>query len=202
MRKTREEYAKIRERTSNRKTNIEYLSYQQALDNRLQLNWSTYQPPVPSFTGSRMIEKVDLKEVRNFIDWTPFFIAWNLVGKYPRIFQDEVVGEAAQTLFDEAQVMLDKLINEDLIQARALFGFWPATRSTTTTLSYMTTMASHSCSCIICASSQKSVTTAPTAVWPTMSRQKTAAYKTMWAALLSRRYWRRRAVQSIQGCRR
>ena len=126
VRKTREEYAKIRERTSNRKTNIEYLSYQQALDNRLQLDWSTYQPPVPSFTGPRLIEKVDLKEVRNFIDWTPFFIAWNLVGKYPRIFQDEVVGEAAQTLFNEAQVMLDKLINEDLIQARALFGFWPA----------------------------------------------------------------------------
>jgi 5-methyltetrahydrofolate--homocysteine methyltransferase len=86
VRKTREEYAKIRERTSNRKTNIEYLSYQQALDNRLQLDWSTYQPPVPSFTGSRMIEKVDLKEVRNFIDWTPLLYRLEPGGPSTRAF--------------------------------------------------------------------------------------------------------------------
>lgn len=124
--KTREEYAKVRERTANRKNNTEYLTYQQALDNRPVMDWSNYQPPVPAFTGSRLLEKIELALLRDYIDWTPFFISWNLVGKYPRIFQDEVVGEAAQTLFDEAQVLLDKLINEDLIQARALFGFWPA----------------------------------------------------------------------------
>lgn len=126
VKKTREEYAKVRERTANRKNNTEYLTYQQALDNRPVMDWSNYQPPVPAFTGSRLLEKIDLALLRDYIDWTPFFISWNLVGKYPRIFQDEVVGEAAQTLFDEAQVLLDKLINEDLIQARALFGFWPA----------------------------------------------------------------------------
>ena len=124
--KTRKEYAKIRERTANRKSNTEYLSYQQAVDNRLQLDWSSYQPPVPGFTGPRLLDDLDLGEIRNFIDWTPFFISWNLVGKYPRIFQDEVVGEAAKTLFDEAQVMLDQLIAEKLIRARALVGFWPA----------------------------------------------------------------------------
>ncbi len=122
----REEYALIRERTANRSAKTKYLTYQQALDNRLQLDWSTYQPPVPSFTGSKLLKNLDLHEIRKYLDWTPFFISWNLVGKYPRIFEDEVVGEAAKTLFDEAQVMLDKMVNENLIEARALFGFWPA----------------------------------------------------------------------------
>ncbi|MCK9466323.1 MAG: methionine synthase [Thiopseudomonas sp.] len=122
----REEYAVIRERTANRSAKTKYLTYPQALDNRLQLDWSTYQPPVPSFTGSKLLKNLDLHEIRKYLDWTPFFISWNLVGKYPRIFEDEVVGEAAKTLFDEAQVMLDKMVNENLIEARALFGFWPA----------------------------------------------------------------------------
>ncbi|NLD14697.1 MAG: methionine synthase [Gammaproteobacteria bacterium] len=126
VKNTREEYAKIRERTANRKSNTEYLPYAKAVENRPQMDWSNYQPPVPEFTGARLIESLDLAVLREYIDWTPFFISWNLVGKYPRIFQDEVVGEAAKTLFDEAQVMLDKLIGEKLIRAQALFGFWPA----------------------------------------------------------------------------
>ncbi|AKX50142.1 methionine synthase [Thiopseudomonas alkaliphila] len=122
----REEYAKVRERTANRGAKTDYLTYQQAIDNRLQLDWSNYQAPAPTFTGTKLLNNIDLNVLREYIDWTPFFISWNLVGKYPRIFQDEVVGEAAQSLFNDAQILLDKLINEQLIQAQALFGFWPA----------------------------------------------------------------------------
>src|SRR5699024_815856 len=122
----REEYAKVRERTANRGAKTDYLTYQQAIDNRLQLDWSNYQAPAPTFTGTKLLNNIDLNVLREYIDWTPFFISWNLVGKYPRIFQDEVVGEAAQNLFDEAQALLDKMINEKLIEARATFAFWSA----------------------------------------------------------------------------
>ena len=124
--KTREEYAVIRERTANRAKRTERLSYEQALAARPEFDWSDYSPVQPSFTGRRILEDIDLNVLEQYIDWTPFFISWNLAGKYPRIFDDEVVGEAAKSLFDDAQAILRKLIDEKLIRARAVFGFWPA----------------------------------------------------------------------------
>ena len=102
------------------------LTYEQALANKPDYDWSTYHAPKPNITGTQRLYDIDLSVLAEYIDWTPFFISWNLVGKYPRIFKDEVVGEAAQTLFDEAQVLLKKMIDEKLIEARATFAFWPA----------------------------------------------------------------------------
>ncbi|RHW22550.1 methionine synthase [Pseudomonas jilinensis] len=124
--KTRAEYEVVRERTANRSARTERLSYPQAVANKLQLDWQTYQPPVPSFTGARTLDDIDLAVLAEYIDWTPFFISWDLAGKYPRILDDEIVGEAARSLFADAQAMLKKLIDEKLIKARAVFGFWPA----------------------------------------------------------------------------
>ncbi|GGI96246.1 methionine synthase [Halopseudomonas pertucinogena] len=124
--KIREEYATIRERTASRAKRTERLSYQQALAAAPQFDWQQYTPVKPSFLGSKVLEDIDLNILEQYIDWTPFFISWNLVGKYPRIFDDEVVGEAARSLFDDAQAILRKLIDEKLIRARAVFGFWPA----------------------------------------------------------------------------
>jgi len=124
--KTREEYAVIRERTANRSARTERLSYAQAVANKPQFDWSDYTPVKPSFTGRQLLEDIDLRTLAEYIDWTPFFIAWDLAGKYPRILEDEVVGEAATSLFSDAQAMLNKLIDEKLIRARAVFGFWPA----------------------------------------------------------------------------
>ena len=73
-----------------------------------------------------MLEDIDLRTLVDYIDWTPFFISWDLAGKYPRILEDEIVGEAATSLFNDAQAMLTKLVDEKLIRARAVFGFWPA----------------------------------------------------------------------------
>ncbi|WP_185266033.1 methionine synthase [Halopseudomonas xiamenensis] len=124
--KIREEYAMIRERTANRAARTERLSYEKALAAGPQFDWSDYTPVTPSFLGRKVLEDIDLKVLEDYIDWTPFFISWNLAGKYPRILQDEVVGEAATSLFNDAQTLLRKLIDEKLIRAKAVFGFWPA----------------------------------------------------------------------------
>ena len=122
----REDYAVVRERTANRSARTEYLTYQQAVDNRLQLDWSDYQPPAPRTLGVQTLDNIDLRVLADYIDWTPFFISWDLAGKFPRILQDEVVGEAATALYADARSMLTRLIDEKLISARAVFGFWPA----------------------------------------------------------------------------
>lgn len=124
--KIREEYADIRERTAARSARTTYLSYAQAVANKPVFDWSNYQALKPSFLGTKLLDNIDLNTLREYIDWTPFFISWNLVGKYPRIFQDDVVGEAAQSLFNDAQLLLEQMISHKQIKARALFGFWQA----------------------------------------------------------------------------
>ncbi|ERO65375.1 hypothetical protein P308_19645 [Pseudomonas piscis] len=124
--KTRQEYVEVRERTANRSARTERLSYQQAIAAKPQYDWAAYQATTPSFTGVKMLDNIDLRELAEYIDWTPFFISWDLAGKFPRILTDEVVGEAATALYKDAREMLDKLIDEKLISARAVFGFWPA----------------------------------------------------------------------------
>ncbi|KTT64407.1 methionine synthase [Pseudomonas oryzihabitans] len=124
--RTRADYVEVRERTANRSARTERLSYEKAVANKPAFNWLGYQATKPSFTGTRVLEDIDLAVLAEYIDWTPFFISWDLAGKYPRILTDEVVGEAATALFHDAQAMLKKLIDEKLIKARAVFGFWPA----------------------------------------------------------------------------
>ncbi|WP_120996618.1 methionine synthase [Stutzerimonas urumqiensis] len=124
--KVRSEYAVVRERTAARSSRTERLPYDKALANKPRFDWSGYVPPKPTFTGARVLDDIDLRELLDYVDWTPFFVSWNLAGKYPRILEDEVVGEAATSLFNDAQGLLKKLIDEKLIKARAVFGFWPA----------------------------------------------------------------------------
>jgi 5-methyltetrahydrofolate--homocysteine methyltransferase len=124
--KTRLEYVDVRERTANRSARTERLSYTQAIAAKPQYDWAGYQPVEPTFTGVKVLENIDLRTLAEYIDWTPFFISWDLAGKFPRILTDEVVGEAATALYQDAREMLDKLIDEKLISARAVFGFWPA----------------------------------------------------------------------------
>ncbi|WP_165676922.1 methionine synthase [Metapseudomonas otitidis] len=124
--KTRVDYAEVRERTANRAARTERLAYADAIANKPAFDWTDYRAPKPSFTGVRVLEDIDLAVLAEYIDWTPFFISWDLAGKYPRILTDDVVGEAATALFADAQAMLKSLIEQKLIKARAVFGFWPA----------------------------------------------------------------------------
>ena len=126
VQKTREEYVEVRERTANRSARTERLSYPASIAKKPQFDWAGYQPVKPTFTGAKVLDNIDLKVLAEYIDWTPFFISWDLAGKFPRILTDEVVGEAATALYADAQEMLKKLIDEKLISARAVFGFWPA----------------------------------------------------------------------------
>ena len=122
------EYITVRERVGNRKPLRKPLSYQQALERRFVPYWTSYVPTKPSFTGTQQID-YPLEVVAEYIDWTPFFLTWELAGKYPDILQDEVVGEHAVALFADAQAMLKQMIQEQWTTANAIVGFWPAASS-------------------------------------------------------------------------
>lgn len=121
-----EEYEKIRVRNSNRSPKSDTMGYSKARDNSAQLDWDHYSPPKPSFIGTKEILDFPLEDLVPYIDWSPFFIAWELAGKYPDILQDEVVGESATQLFNDAQAMLKQLIESRRLKASAVIGFWPA----------------------------------------------------------------------------
>ena len=124
----RDEYVTVRERVANRKPREKELSYERAVANGIQLDWDNYQPPRPAFIGTRVFEDFPLAELVDTIDWTPFFITWELSGKFPGILEDEVVGAQAQELYRDAQAMLKRIVDEKLFTAKAVVGFWPAAR--------------------------------------------------------------------------
>nr|WP_288102223.1 methionine synthase [Halomonas sp.] len=122
----REEYEKVRERNAKRRPKAADLDYTQARKRRFRTDWNSHTPTKPNTLGLMTFDDYDLEELVERIDWTPFFMSWQLTGKYPKILNDEVVGEAAQNLFADAQVMLRKLIDEKRVQARGVIGLWPA----------------------------------------------------------------------------
>jgi len=103
-----------------------FISLEAARANRYQPDWSSYDPPVPNKTGVWALKDYDLSELRKYIDWTPFFSSWQLAGKYPDILKDPIVGHEAKKLFDDAQAMLDKIIDGKWIVANAVVGLFPA----------------------------------------------------------------------------
>lgn len=122
----KKEYIKVRERTANRSSKRPLIPYSQALRRKHSIDWQNYQPPKPNFTGCKELLEYPLAELVDYIDWTPFFISWELAGKYPNILSDEVVGEAATALFEDAQKILRKLVSEGNLKASGIIGFWPA----------------------------------------------------------------------------
>ena len=121
----REEYDTLREGYLSRSRDKNFLSIEEARKNKLQLNWDQFTPVKPNFIGTKTIE-VNLSELVDFIDWTPFFSSWELYGKYPAILNDEVVGEQATSLFADAQMMLNKIVSEKWLTAKAVLGIFPA----------------------------------------------------------------------------
>jgi 5-methyltetrahydrofolate--homocysteine methyltransferase len=102
------------------------VSYADALARRFKSDWSTVDIPKPAFTGSRVVADVSLERLSEYIDWSPFFQTWELKGKYPRIFDDPNLGEAARKLFEDAQALLKQIIRKKQLTARGVYGFWPA----------------------------------------------------------------------------
>ncbi|WP_370978639.1 methionine synthase [Agaribacterium sp. ZY112] len=124
--KLRDEYEKVRVRRAGRNTKRATMSYEEACKRKPQLDWANYIPPKPSFTGTRTLSDYPLEKLVDTIDWTPFFISWDLAGKYPAILSDEIVGEAATSLFNDAQALLKDIVDNKRLKASAVFGFWPA----------------------------------------------------------------------------
>ena len=125
----REEYNRFRKQFLSRGKQKEYLSISEARKNRLQLDWENYQPEQPNQLGVHVIQDMELEALKDYIDWSPFFRSWDLHGKYPDILLDDVVGEQATQLFEDATQLLDDIIRKKLLKAKAVYGLFPANSS-------------------------------------------------------------------------
>ena len=122
----KESYTKFREGYESRQKQKSYLSLDAARSNKLELDWSQPSAPPPTVLGNKYFDDFPLEEIRPFIDWTPFFYTWELKGQYPRILDDPQKGEEARKLYQDAQQMLDQIIEEKWLSARAAIGLYPA----------------------------------------------------------------------------
>ena len=126
MADTRTEYEKVAESHARAEDNKARTPIAQARENGLKLDFKNYTPPQPKFFGTRIFKNYDLSELAKTIDWSPFFQAWELKGRFPHILEDDKYGAAARGLYEDAQKMLDKIVREKWLEARAAIGFWPA----------------------------------------------------------------------------
>lgn len=122
----KEEYETMRVTRAQREAGKSFVSIEQARKQRFAVDWKTYTPPVPKQLGIKVITDQDLLEISKFIDWTPFFQSWQLAGRYPAILKDPIVGTEATKLFEDAQVLLKKIIAEKWMSAEGIFGLFPA----------------------------------------------------------------------------
>ncbi|MCL4118302.1 UNVERIFIED_CONTAM: hypothetical protein GTU68_030234 [Idotea baltica] len=122
----REEYDKFRAQFLNRSKHKKYISIEAARNNKFKIDWNTTEIIKPNQLGIQVIQDFDITKLEPFIDWSPFFRSWDLHGKYPEILNDNIVGEHAKELFDDAQRLLKQIFDEKLLKAKAMFGLFPA----------------------------------------------------------------------------
>ena len=122
----KDEYAQLKDDYLKRKSDKNYLSLEKARENKLKIDWKNYIPPKPKKLGLTVFNNFNLATLRDYIDWTPFFMTWELKGKYPSIFEDRNVGVEAKKLFDDANILLDKIISEKSFTANGVVGLFPA----------------------------------------------------------------------------
>jgi 5-methyltetrahydrofolate--homocysteine methyltransferase len=123
---TAADYEKVRAQFARGQGARARASLKEARDNAFTPDWTTYAPPKPSFVGTRTFTAYDLADLARHIDWSPFFASWELIGRYPQILDDDVVGEAARDLYRDAQAMLQQIIEQKWFEAKGVVGFWPA----------------------------------------------------------------------------
>ncbi|WP_300601390.1 methionine synthase [Niabella sp.] len=123
------EYTRLAEDFASKKKVKEFLPFGEAQKNKAAIDWTGFEPVAPSFTGVRSFSNYDLSEIRKYIDWQPFFISWELHGKFPQILEDPVVGKEATKLYEDANKMLDQIVAEQWLTAQGAAGFWPVTKT-------------------------------------------------------------------------
>ncbi len=123
------EYETLKTDFANKRTSKQFQKYAEAKSNGAKIDWENYIPVPPTFTGTKIFNSYDLAEIAEYIDWQPFFIAWELHGKFPQILTDEVVGKQATELYNDAKVLLKQIIDEKWLNAKGVIGFWEAERT-------------------------------------------------------------------------
>ena len=126
VKEKKQEYLKLRKQHEGRSSRKTYLSLEEARDNAMQIDWESSVIVKPNQLGKQIFDNYPLEEIRNYIDWGPFFIAWQMKGKFPDVLEDEKYGEEAQKLYDDANQLLDKIVEQRLLKARAVLGLYPA----------------------------------------------------------------------------
>ena len=126
LEEVQQEYSSVREAHFQKHGAKRLASIADSRSNRLQIPWADYTPVTPSFFGTKVFDEYPLQEIRDRIDWTPFFNTWEMKGSYPKIFESPKYGKEAKKLFDDAQQLLDDIIENNLLTARAVIGFYPA----------------------------------------------------------------------------
>jgi 5-methyltetrahydrofolate--homocysteine methyltransferase len=126
LRSVKEDQIRIREEFYARESERNLLTLEDAIANKIKIEWDGYIPPKPSFLGTKVINDVTLEKLLPFIDWSPFFLAWELKGRYPQILKDPVVGKEATKLFQDAEVMLQKMLKDDRLTPKGVVGMFPA----------------------------------------------------------------------------
>ncbi|ALM69776.1 TPA: methionine synthase [Vibrio vulnificus] len=120
------DYELVRDQHNRKKPRTKPVTLEAARANKVAIDWQSYTPPAPSQPGVHVFDDFDVATLRQYIDWTPFFLTWSLVGKYPTIFEHEEVGEEAKRLFEDANEWLDRIEQEGLLKARGMCGLFPA----------------------------------------------------------------------------
>ncbi len=123
---TKQEYEELRRGHSSRTSEKKFVPFSEAQQNKVLINWKDYEPPKPKEEGIKVFENYPLNEIRKYIDWSPFFQTWMLKGRFPKILKDKVIGHEAKKLYDDANQMLDDVIDNQRLEARAVIGLFPA----------------------------------------------------------------------------
>ncbi|MFN0081609.1 MAG: vitamin B12 dependent-methionine synthase activation domain-containing protein [Ferruginibacter sp.] len=123
------EYSNLKNDFDNKRTVKQFMPFADAQKNPSQIDWENYNPVTPTFTGTKIFNNYPLAEIAEYIDWKPFFIAWELHGNFPQILTDEVVGKQATDLYNDAKKLLKQIIDENWLQAKGVIGFWEAERT-------------------------------------------------------------------------
>ncbi|SHG20065.1 methionine synthase (B12-dependent) [Fodinibius roseus] len=126
IKKKENEYLKLRKRHQSRSSRKTYLPLNEARENAAEIDWESTEIVPPNEPGKHVFDNYPLEEIRSYIDWGPFFIAWQMKGKFPEVLEDEKYGEEAQKLFDDANDLLDRIIDQQLLKAKAVLGLYPA----------------------------------------------------------------------------
>ena len=128
------EYDKLKEDFGNKRSAKSLLTFEEAQKNKFNIDWENFKPVKPAFTGTKIFKNYSLSEISSYIDWQPFFIAWEMHGKFPQILKDEKIGKEATALYNDAQKLLKKIIDEKWLFANGVVGFWEAAATSPDTI--------------------------------------------------------------------